>query len=128
MHTKKSREDVTKGYTIKEPIGCGRAYVTVNWNNGDETPIEVFATNGKKGGCSASLMALCRQLSLELKHGIPIDEILDQLDAVKCSSARVAMATDVELKKSGNYSCARAVANAIRKAMEHKSEIIKQKT
>lgn len=78
------RPDVTVGATEKIPVGCGRLYVTVNW---DELGIcEVMTTPGKSGGCPSQSQATARLVSMALRSGISIEEIIDQLKGIRCPS------------------------------------------
>jgi len=83
---KRKRPKVTKGETLRIETGCGHLYVTINRDDGD-LPIEVFATLGKAGGCgNAQMEGLTRLLTLCLKFGVPVEDILKQLDFIRCPS------------------------------------------
>ena len=72
------------GTTSKVQTGHGSLYVTIN---GDaEMPVaEVVAWTGKSGACEhASSEAFGRLISAALQHGVPIDEIVDQLKGIEC--------------------------------------------
>jgi ribonucleoside-diphosphate reductase alpha chain len=81
---KRERPDVVKGSTTKVMTGCGALYVTVN-DDSDGEPYEVFATIGKAGGCvAAQTEAIGRLVSLALRSGVPVDEIIQQLRGISC--------------------------------------------
>jgi ribonucleoside-diphosphate reductase alpha chain len=99
------RKEVASGSTRKMVTGCGSLYVTINE---DEVGLfEVFATMGKGGGCAASQAeAVSRLISLALRCGIEVDQIIKQLKGVRCPNQA--------WEKGGRiYSCADAIAKAI---------------
>ncbi|AGM11635.1 ribonucleotide reductase [Halovirus HCTV-5] len=63
--------------------GYGELNVFVNEDNAGE-PFEVFAEIGKSGGFTHSFTeAIGRLTSLALRSGIPVDEVVDQLDGIR---------------------------------------------
>ncbi len=71
------------GDTYQKEVGCGTLYVTVTHNNG--TPLEVFVTLGKSGGCSyCQNGALGRVISIGLQCGVPLEEFLHTLEDSRC--------------------------------------------
>jgi ribonucleoside-diphosphate reductase alpha chain len=80
------RPEKLNGVTYKITTGCGNIYVTVTEFDGK--PFEVFARLGKAGGCaSAQTEIIGRLVSLCLRAGVAIEEILDQIRLVKCDRA-----------------------------------------
>ena len=78
------RPEITSGMTERMRIGCGNLYVTVNY---DENGIcEVFTSTGKAGGCPSQSEATARLVSIALRSGIDLDEIIDQLRGIRCPS------------------------------------------
>ena len=73
------------GTTYKVQSGCGKLYVTINERNGK--PYEVFIQSGGSGGCEAGNQALGRTISLALRSGGDIQNIIKQLNKVKCPAA-----------------------------------------
>jgi len=73
------------GATYKVQSGCGKLYVTINERNGK--PYEVFIQSGGSGGCEAGNQALGRTISLALRNGGDIHNIIKQLRKVKCPAA-----------------------------------------
>src|SRR5947207_5016826 len=71
------RPDVITGRTQKILTGYGALYVTVNED--EQGLFEIFAQIGRGGGYTASFTAgIARLVSLCLRSGVPVDEIIDQ--------------------------------------------------
>ncbi len=78
------RPALVYGITERMQTGCGNLYVTVNY---DEQGIcEVFTSTGKVGGCPSQSEAVSRLVSITLRGGMCIEEILDQLSGIRCPS------------------------------------------
>ncbi|MDD3002032.1 MAG: vitamin B12-dependent ribonucleotide reductase [Candidatus Riflebacteria bacterium] len=105
----RSRPERTFGVTERAKIGCGNLYVTVN---SDEKGIcEVFTSLGRNGGCPSQSEATARLISMALRAGIDVQEIIDQLKGIRCMST---------LKREGTMaggmrvlSCPDAIGKAI---------------
>ena len=103
------RPDVTMGYTEKVKIGCGKLFITVNY---DEHGIcEVFTNTGRAGGCPSQSEATARLVSIALRSGVDSDEIITQLKGIRCPSC---------IRQPGIpvTSCPDAIAKAIQKVMK----------
>ena len=84
----RARPDVITGRTQKILTGYGALYVTVNED--DKGLFEVFAQIGRGGGYTASFTeGIARLVSLCLRSGVPVDEIIDQLEGIR--SPRIAV-------------------------------------
>lgn len=79
----RERPKVISGETQRIETGYGNMYITLNEDeNGDL--FEVMATVGKSGGTMESFLeALARQVSLNLRAGVGIDEVIDQLQNIR---------------------------------------------
>ena len=82
------RPDTIKGQTQKVLTGYGPLYVTINED--DKGLFELFAQIGRGGGYTASFSeGIGRLVSLCLRSGVPVDEIIDQLEGIR--SPRLAL-------------------------------------
>lgn len=72
----------TVGVTEQVKTGCGKMYITVNYDQ--EGLIETFITTGSSGGCSGFTEGVSRLISLALRANISPDAIIDQLTSVSC--------------------------------------------
>lgn len=85
MRQRTERPKILKGSTFQKEVGCGTLNVIINHSNG--TPLEVFISLGKAGGCSyCQNGALGRAISIGLQCGIPIKEYLQTLEGSRCPS------------------------------------------
>ena len=75
------RPDTLVGFTTRMVTGMGKLYVTVTEFEGK--PFEVFATIGKSGrSTTAKTEAIGRLVSLALRSGIHVKEIVNQLQGI----------------------------------------------
>lgn len=107
--TPRPRPAVTMGVTERMRIGCGNLYVTVNYD--DQGICEVFTSTGKAGGCPSQSEATARLVSIALRSGISVEEILDQLKGIRCPST-------VRQQGMQCTSCPDAISKVIRKVDE----------
>jgi len=85
---KRTRPDVVKSTTYEKLTGCENLYVTIGIDGG--SPLEVFLTLGKSGGCSACMNeALGRAISLGLKYGVPLEEYAKGLRGIRCDNPKI---------------------------------------
>jgi ribonucleoside-diphosphate reductase alpha chain len=77
----KERPERLGGITEKIRTGYGNLYVTINTLG--EQPFEVFAQIGKSGYTTmADTEAICRLVSLSLRSGVDVNEIIEQLEDI----------------------------------------------
>ncbi len=106
--TPRARPERTIGVTERVKIGCGNLYVTVN---SDEKGIcEVFTSLGRAGGCPSQSEATARLVSMALRAGVDVQEIIDQLKGIRCMSTikRGAMSGGIKV-----LSCPDAIGKVI---------------
>ncbi|MBX4186885.1 MAG: adenosylcobalamin-dependent ribonucleoside-diphosphate reductase [Candidatus Doudnabacteria bacterium] len=78
----RKRPDVMQGSTYKINTAYGNLYVTVNED--EYGPFEVFSQLGKAGGFfGAQTEAICRMISLSLRSGISLQNVIDQLKGIR---------------------------------------------
>lgn len=78
----RKRPDVMQGSTYKVTTAYGNLYVTVNED--EYGPFEVFSQLGKAGGFfGAQTEAICRMISLSLRSGITLKDVVDQLKGIR---------------------------------------------
>lgn len=99
----------TKGNTTKFKTGCGNLYVGVMKNN--KNIFETFMNLGSDGGCLSQINAVSRLISLTLRSGIAVEEIIDQLKSVPSCNSCTAQKDKVD-----GRSCPHIVAQALREA------------
>lgn len=77
----KDRPETLEGFTTKMATGMGQLYVTVTEYEGQ--PFEVFATIGKSGkSTTAKTEAIGRLISLALRSGVDVAEIIEQVKGI----------------------------------------------
>jgi ribonucleoside-diphosphate reductase alpha chain len=80
-HRMKERPETLEGFTTKMNTGMGQLYVTVTELEG--RPFEVFATIGKSGkSTTAKTEAIGRLISLALRSGVDVAEIIEQVKGI----------------------------------------------
>lgn len=79
----KARPESLEGKTYKIKTGYGNLYVTINDDTAGK-PFEVFSTIGKTGGVlAAKCEAISRLVSLALRAGLSVDDVIDQLKGIR---------------------------------------------
>lgn len=74
-----------EGKTYCKKCACGTLYITIN-HDPDGNPIECFINTSKGGICQANTSAVARMISLNMRAGIAIPEIVKQLQGITCSA------------------------------------------
>ena len=115
---KRPRPDTTYGETVKTRIGCGSIYITVNKD--ENGTCEVFTNLGRAGGCPSQSEATCRLISLALRSGVNVEDVIDQLKGIRCMNTM----RQGGIKQSDGtvvLSCPDAIGKAIEKF--HKADM-----
>jgi len=92
------------GFTDEIQVGCGKLFVTFN-RDAEEHALETFVETGKTGGCSAQSAAIGQLISVGLRSGIKVEEIIKRLRGIKCPACTN--------KGLGITSCPDAVARVL---------------
>lgn len=101
-------------YSFK--CGCGRIKTVIETKDGKLDDCEVHL--GKGGNCAASQVeAISRIVSLCMKKGVVIDEIIKELIAIKCNAPIYG-----ENEGEDILSCSDAIAKSLRKWKEENQE------
>ena len=109
----------TQGVTRRLDTGCGKLYLTANFDD-DGNIIETFITTGSDGGCLIFTEATSRLISLAIRGGIPVEEVIEQLNSTHpCPSYMMSHATG--RKTSKGKSCASAIANVLKELRAKKA-------
>ncbi len=107
------------GITDRLNTGCGRIFVTINSKN--NLPFEVFIRLGKGGGCGSSQCeALGRTISLALKYGVPVEELIKHLSGISCHAP-----TGTVENGDRVLSCADAISQCLKMYIEDNKPEVK---
>lgn len=102
------------GMTHRLDTGCGKLYLTVNYQPDSGEILETFITTGSDGGCLVYTEATSRLISLAIRGGISVEEITEQLKGThSCPSYMLAKGKGRNL--SPGKSCASAIAFKVAK-------------
>jgi len=82
----RKRVQTVQGTTTKFRVACGTLYITVNKDN--DGICEVFTILGKAGGCPAQSEAISRIVSLSLRAGVSVIDVIEQLRGIRCLSCK----------------------------------------
>lgn len=105
------------GMTHRLDTGCGKLYLTVNYQPDSGEILETFITTGSDGGCLVYTEAASRLVSLAIRGGIALEEIVEQLQGThSCPSFMLAKGKGRKL--SPGKSCASAIAYKIAEIRE----------
>lgn len=100
----------THGCTYCKKCACGTLYVTIN-KDSDDNIVESFVHTSKGGICQANISAVNRMISLNLRTGVKVEEIIDQLQGINCPAC-VKVATKGE--QIDGMSCPDIIARTIK--------------
>lgn len=109
----------THGSTFCKKCACGTMYITINRDD-DGNIVESFVNTAKTGICQANANGISRLVSLSLRSGIEVDEIVDQLRGIVCKGCTSAVGNG---KKLDGISCPDIMARTI---LEFRNELKKE--
>jgi len=112
----RERPEITTGITEKVRVGCGNLYITVNYD--DKGICEVFTNVGRAGGCPSQSEAASRLISIALRSGMDVREVIGQLKGIRCHSTLRQRANNKDIKV---LSCPDAIAKTIEKVLNIQS-------
>lgn len=93
--------------------GCGKFYLHLDFDETTGMPYETWIDCGGLGGCERNYNLITRLISLALRGGIPMEEIIDQ-----CKSVRSCSAYRDRMHKYGDTSKGTSCPSAIGFALE----------
>ena len=111
----------TYGSNVKRRVACGNLYINICRDKEGDL-VEAFINTGKGGICVSNINALSRMVSLALRSGIKVDEIVDQLKEIRCPACQI-------LKTQGKdigMSCPDTIAKYLLEKYEQGNVIIKE--
>ena len=112
--------DDAPGHRVRLTTGCGHIWLMA-FTDEHNNIIESFVNTGSHGGCSASTQATSRLISVALRGGVSLDDVIDQLESVDaCGAYQSAKAAG--RKVSPGNSCASAIAKALVKLQKKLKE------
>jgi ribonucleoside-diphosphate reductase alpha chain len=101
------------GYKRKLTTGCGTMHMEVYFDELSGEPQETFINIGSGGGCERNYQFISRLISLALRGGVPIEDIIDQANSIRPCNAYVSR-TKSKHDTSKGTSCPSAVGNALK--------------
>ena len=106
------RPESACGVTHRLDTGCGKIYLTVNYNDDTGEILETFITTGSDGGCQVYTEATSRLISLAIRGGIKVEEVIEQLQSTHaCPAYQFARGRGKKL--APGKSCASAIAKKL---------------
>lgn len=106
----RSEFGTTHGSTYLKRCACGKLYITVNRDEAGNV-VETFVNTSKGGICQANSNAVNRLISLAMRSGVKVDEIVDQLSGISCPACVRAISKGKEID---GLSCPDIIAKVIK--------------
>jgi ribonucleoside-diphosphate reductase alpha chain len=99
----------TYGTTVDKRSACGKLFITINRDEKGNI-VESFVNVGKSGICKSNIDGINRLVSLSLRSGVKVEEIIDQLKGIVCPAC-----TKVKAKgdKIDGLSCADIIGRVL---------------
>lgn len=109
----------THGNTYCKKCACGTLYITLNRDDSGNI-VESFIHTSKGGICQANTSAVNRLVSLAMRSGVKIDEIVDQIKGIKCGACTKAISNGMKLD---GISCPDILARTLQEFKGDKTEV-----
>lgn len=109
----------TFGVTIDKHSACGKMYITINRESKTNSIVETFVNVSKHGMCKSNIDGWNRLISLNLRSGVKVSEIIDQLKGISCPACHRARA---EGKSIDGLSCPDIMARALEEEYLQKND------
>lgn len=100
------------GYKRKLSTGCGSVHMEVYFDDVSGDPQETFINIGSGGGCERNYQFISRLISLALRAGVSIEDIIDQANSIRPCTAYVNR-TKAKRDTSPGTSCPSAIGKAL---------------
>lgn len=100
----------THGSTYCKKCACGTLYITLNRDSTGNV-VESFVHTSKGGICQANISAINRMISLALRSGVKVDEIIDQLKGITCPACTKQIAKGEDIS---GISCPDIIAKTLK--------------
>ncbi len=113
----------THGATFCKKCACGTLYITCNKDNKGNL-VEVFTHTSKGGICQANMNAVTRLISLNLRSGVKVDEIIDQIRGINCPACSTCKARNINID---GLSCPDIISRVITEAIKDNVKIPQKK-
>ena len=101
------------GAKRKLNTGCGSLHFEAYFDEMTGEPMETFINVGSTGACERNLQLISRLMSLALRAGVSVDDIIDQCTSIKPCPAYVTRTTKKHDTSKGS-SCASAIGYALK--------------
>jgi len=99
----------TYGTTSKYKTACGSLFIIINRNKEGHI-VESFVNTSKSGICKSNVDGMSRLISLALRSGVKVNEVIDQLSHINCAAC---VRTQARGEKLDGMSCPDIIARAI---------------
>ncbi len=99
----------TYGTTSRYRTSCGNLFITINRDK-DGNIVETFVNTSKNGICKSNIDGMSRMISLALRSGVKVEEIIDQLSFISCQAC---VRTRAKGEKLDGSSCPDIIARAL---------------
>ncbi len=107
----------TYGTTSRYRTSCGSLFITINRDK-EGNIVETFVNTSKNGICKSNIDGMSRMISLALRSGVKVEEIIDQLSFISCQAC---VRTRAKGEKLDGSSCPDIIAHAL--AEEYKVKL-----